>query len=617
VQANGIGEAAVEVLAVTTSQYGEAADALGVAVPVRPPEGSLRVGAMHGRLVDADELSLPIDLPASALDGRGELVVTASTSLLHGIAEAVRMLGREPVPWPEVAAPRLLALAGGIGVVEALRPAGVSPPDELRDRMAADVDILLEAFRSGRTLDPFTSIQAAHALVLAQSAGAEVPAFDLRRIGRDLGEGISEPGDELPHPGAPEAARLAYALHVASGLDLPGDVAREVALRWTRSFALEDLPGEALAWLLRPLAGEEAEGEILRILDNRALRSTSGATLRQGEVTGAVWMASHRTTDAIVLAALLESGDHDDPRARDLVEELTRSLLAHRDGTTWWASAFESAWGVLALGLAFEREQAAVPADLVVTGHLGDEQVGHTHLGAEDASALEWRVPVDRPGELRIHTEGNGTLHLRVELRYTDPAQDAAPVDRGFSLVRSYEAVDEPDDVVREEDGSWRIRAGARVRVRLTLTTPVRRHLVELRDPLAGGFEAIDRRQGQGQARDPTGTLTARMPAPDPAETRGRLPWLIAPTTDWTELAFRARIQAGLPWHTHREVADGRVDAYAAFLPAGSFETTHLVRAAVPGSYHIAAPRVEEVSHPETSGAGMADRVLIEVRDGG
>ena len=54
--------------------------------------------------------------------------------------------------------------------------------------------------------------------------------------------------------------------------------------------------------------------------------------------------------------------------------------------------------------------------------------------------------------------------------------------DYGFTVERSYEAVDRPEDVQREADGGWRIKAGARVRVRMTMAAPSRRYHVALVD---------------------------------------------------------------------------------------------------------------------------------------
>src|SRR5207249_2222808 len=66
------------------------------------------------------------------------------------------------------------------------------------------------------------------------------------------------------------------------------------------------------------------------------------------------------------------------------------------------------------------------------------------------------------------------------------------PADYGFTVERSYEAVDDPADVSRGPDGAWRIKAGARVRVRLTMVATARRYHVALVDPLPAGFEALN-----------------------------------------------------------------------------------------------------------------------------
>jgi len=64
--------------------------------------------------------------------------------------------------------------------------------------------------------------------------------------------------------------------------------------------------------------------------------------------------------------------------------------------------------------------------------------------------------------------------------------------DYGFAVERTYEAIDHPDDVQRETDGSWRIKAGARVRVRVTMAVPSRRYHVALVDYLPAGFESLN-----------------------------------------------------------------------------------------------------------------------------
>ena len=77
-------------------------------------------------------------------------------------------------------------------------------------------------------------------------------------------------------------------------------------------------------------------------------------------------------------------------------------------------------------------------------------------------------------------------------MNYAPADLDLKPADYGFTVERSYEAVDHPEDVSRDAQGMWHIKAGARVRVRLTMVAPARRYHVALVDPLPAGFEALN-----------------------------------------------------------------------------------------------------------------------------
>src|SRR4029434_6231251 len=88
--------------------------------------------------------------------------------------------------------------------------------------------------------------------------------------------------------------------------------------------------------------------------------------------------------------------------------------------------------------------------------------------------------------------EGSGRLYYRIGLNYAPTDLNLRAADFGFTVERSYEAVDDPRDVAREADGSWHIKAGARVRVRLTMVAPARRYHVALVDPLPAGFETLN-----------------------------------------------------------------------------------------------------------------------------
>ena len=93
---------------------------------------------------------------------------------------------------------------------------------------------------------------------------------------------------------------------------------------------------------------------------------------------------------------------------------------------------------------------------------------------------------------LILQKDGQGRLYYRLGLRHapTELRLDAAAL--GFTIERVYEAVDDPADVRRDEDGVWRIRAGARVRVKLTMVAPARRVHVALVDPLPAGLKILN-----------------------------------------------------------------------------------------------------------------------------
>ena len=93
---------------------------------------------------------------------------------------------------------------------------------------------------------------------------------------------------------------------------------------------------------------------------------------------------------------------------------------------------------------------------------------------------------------LFISKDGGGRLYYRVGLNYAPNNLNLKPVDYGFTVERNYEGVDDPKDVTRDVDGTWHIKAGARVRVRLSMVATARRYHVALVDPFPAGFEALN-----------------------------------------------------------------------------------------------------------------------------
>jgi uncharacterized protein YfaS (alpha-2-macroglobulin family) len=172
-------------------------------------------------------------------------------------------------------------------------------------------------------------------------------------------------------------------------------------------------------------------------------------------------------------------------------------------------------------------------------------------------------------------------------MRYAPDDLRPPPVEHGFAVTRRYESVKEPADVKRDADGTWRVRAGALVRVRVTMVAPARRYHVALVDPLPAGFEPLNSALAASES----------VPPDPPAEAAkgGRgIPW-------WWQSA----------WYEHQNLRDERIEAFASLLWDGVYDYTYVARATTPGDFVVPPPKAEEMYDPETFGRGAADRVVV------
>ena len=161
---------------------------------------------------------------------------------------------------------------------------------------------------------------------------------------------------------------------------------------------------------------------------------------------------------------------------------------------------------------------------------------------------------------------------------------DLDPLDRGFVVERTYEAVDDPGDVTQDADGTWRIKAGAEVRVRLTMVADSRRTHVALVDPLPAGLEALNP------------ALATSPPIPQ-EEIRS---FDRAPFFWWWQ------------WFEHQNLRDDRAEAFASIVWAGTYDYSYVARATTPGTFVVPPTKAEEIYAPETFGRSGSDVVIVE-----
>jgi len=287
--------------------------------------------------------------------------------------------------------------------------------------------------------------------------------------------------------------------------------------------------------------------------------------------------------DGVILEALI--GDQPDS---DLIPKIVRGLLAARSKGRW-ANTQENAFILLALDRYFNKYEKVTP-DFVARIWLGDRYAGESAFKGRSTDLHQLNVSMkvvmekQGPQDLTMNKEGQGRLYYRIGMKYAPTSLKLAPADYGFAVERVYEAVDDASDVTRDKDGTWHFKAGARVRVRLTMTARSRRYHVALVDPLPAGLEALN----------PALAVTGKVPA------------------DTKDLTSKSGWWWWRQWFEHQNMRDERVEAFTSLLWEGVYDYSYVARATTPGEFVVPPAKAEEMYSPETFGRSGTDKVVIQ-----
>ena len=582
---------------------GTDADAAEVELPVWTP-ATTEAFATYGT-VDEGTVVQPVHAPQGAVPQFGGLEVTTASTALQALTDAVLYLVAYPFECAEQLSSRVLAVAALRDVLKAFDAQGLPKPEEIEAAAKRDLDRLQALqnadggfgfWRRGDESWPYLSVHVAHALVRARDKGFAVPAPMLDRARtylRDVERHI--PGW---YPRDVRETVVAYALYVRA---LAGEADPGRARGLVREAGTDKLPFEAVGFVLPILSKDPGSTDELTALRRRLANSvdeTAAAahfTVSYGD--GAyLLLHSDRRVDAILLEALIA----DQPKS-DLIPKLVEGLLAHRTAGRW-TNTQENVFVLLALDRYFQVYEKTTP-DFVARLWLGDRYAGEHAFHGRSADRQHLAVPMAMLGEgqarkdLLLAKQGPGRLYYRIGLRYAPEGLVLQPLDRGFTVERAYEAVDDPADVRRDGDGTWHVRAGARVRVRLTMVAPARRFHVALVDPLPAGFEALNPALvTTGTAPGDGGSTVTPLGAPGLGGPRGPGHWWW-----WSR-----------PWFDYQNLRDERVEAFATLLWEGVHTYRYVARATTPGAFVVPPTKAEEMYAPETFGRAGTERVVVE-----
>jgi uncharacterized protein YfaS (alpha-2-macroglobulin family) len=573
---------------------GSAADAASVDIPVYTP-ATTEAFATYG-VIDSGAVVQPVAAPGGVFSQYGGLEITTSSTALQSLTDAVLYLVTYPYEGSEQLSSRILAVSALRDVLTAFKADGLPSPAEMEAAVKSDIDRLqglqnddggFPYWQKGRDSIPFNTIHAAHALYEAGAKGYSVPA-DMQQ--RALAY-LSQIESHYPtwYDQHTRWTLSAYALYVRS---LSGDRDPQKALKLINEAGLENLPMEAIGWLwpvLKDAPNASAQVDAIRRFVNNHTVETAGAAnfTTSYDEQSYLLLSSDRRTDAILLDALIG----DNPQS-DLIPKVVNGLLANRTRGRW-DNTQENVFVLLSLDRYFNTYEAQTP-DFVARIWLGQTYAGGQQFSGRSTDRNQTNIPMSylldpaKGGggtqDLILSKDGAGRLYYRLGLRYAPTDLALKPLDMGFVVQRAYEAVDNPADVSQDADGVWHIKAGARVRVRLTMVADNRRYHVALVDHLPAGLEIVN----------PALDVAQSIPQ-DPNSSASRYGWWW-----WGS------------WFEHQNLRDDRAEAFTSLLWDGVYQYTYIARATTPGRFVVPPAKAEEMYSPEVFGRSGSNVVVVQ-----
>jgi uncharacterized protein YfaS (alpha-2-macroglobulin family) len=594
---------------------GKHSDAAEISLPVWTP-ATTEAFATYGTTDKNGAVFQPVQTPGDVYPQFGGLEVTTSSTQLQELTDAFIYLAKYPYACSEQIASRMISTAALRDVLQAFKAKETPTADQLEAQFKRDIEVLQSRQRSDGSFGlwkrdreryeyPFLTVHVAHALALAKAKGYKVPDEMLNRTKPYLRDVEKHFNNEW-YRASPQTRWTisAYALYIR---DMMGERDAAKARKLLNEATIEKMPFEALGWVLSVLAKEKGATEDVELSVRHLLNRTTETAAAANFVTqysdgGWLVMHSNRRADGVLLEALIKLRDNADASyaasVDDLIPKLVRGLLANRT-RGHWGSTQENVFILLALDKYFNAFEKVTP-DFVARVWLGSTYAGEQIFKGRSVDSNQLNIPMSYlvgqggSSDLIIDRQGAGRLYYRIGMQYAPKNLKLDPADYGFTVMRKYEAVDNADDVRQNADGTWTIKSGARVRVRLTMVAQARRYHVALVDNLPAGLEILNPSLAVTESipRD-IGGNTGVVEAGDPSIRRN--------TYWWRQY-----------WFEHQNFRDERAEAFASLLWEGVYSYVYVARATTPGRFVAPPAKAEEMYSPETFGRSGTDFVNVE-----
>ena len=556
----------------STPTIGSAVDGRIPVVRYSAPDTYATSGGLNQPGDRLEAISLPRRFDAT----QGGLSVALEPSLGSAMGTALDMLEAFPYECTEQVASRFLPNLAAYRAAQALDTEIPGLEERLERTVKQGVQTLQArqqydggwAWWSNGPTNAYLSAYVLYALLEARDSGFTVSGYMIdSAIGYLQGqvgsiESLSDASVRnrqaflsfvLARAGSPDTGTLQALVDARSGMSL-----------WARA---------SLAMALADaMPGDPSVSTLLSDLNGAAVRSATGVHWQDEEAD--LWnMGAPVRTTAQVLMALVKLEPENAFNA-----DAARWLLAARQRDGAWESTHDTAWALLGL-----TEWAAASGSLDSNFTFG-ATINTQPLSAGTApsdtvttfTAID-QLFRDRPNQLLItRGSGSGALFYTAHLSVYRPVEDVTATSRGLTVSREYFLYDGACGSLEKPCvPAPSAHTGDTLLARISVTVPTDEYYVVVEDPFPAGMEPID------------GSL------------------LTAPTGMPPEMLPRAQTdRVGWRWwyFNRAEMRDDRLVLFADHLPAGTYQYTYLLSAALAGEYRVLPTSAWAFYFPEVYG---------------
>lgn len=435
-------------------------------------------------LRELDEASDPVEMIRLPGQREGALELSLSSSKAALFEDAVQYLINYPFDCYEQQTSKLIPyiLFGETGIfpgIEELSLPGKRIEEGLKE--LSDAQLSSGGFpywEGSRRASFYVSCRVAQLVQLCKGAGYSLPG---EMDERALLEYLRKPEQEISE----HSYLSALGLYARS---LLGDDVRSDALKLAKREDELGIAGYSLNGLALIRSGAPVEAEkMLRRIEQFIRPSSRTLDISETWESGASWYGSEVERISLVLM-LLQRLEPD-----NILRDKALESLIQRRRSARWGNTVENSWALIAvageLGL-------KLPPDIRADVRLGEHLLTQASFDSLADPPVHTVLPLttgplseasrEEPLPVRFDTRGEGELSYRLSMRYTVPAEAAPARDMGIGVMQDY------FDLQGRRVDPDRLKAGETYRVRVYVSSPMRRDFLALRVPIPSGTVILD-----------------------------------------------------------------------------------------------------------------------------